>query len=102
MVLMIFVWFILTFISELAIVWLFLRKKNKLLEIVLFILLINLFTWPLAQLFYGEGVNFFVVEIFVMLTESILIMLLFKIRYWKSLFISFVANLVSALLGFVF
>lgn len=91
-----------TFIIELVIVWLFLRKQSKFFDIAGFVFLINLFTWPLAQLFYGESANFFIVEIMVVLVESLLIRLLFKLGYWKSLLISFVANLVSAFFGFMF
>ena len=98
----IFVQFLLTFISESIVIWLFLRKKNKLLGIILFTFLINLFTWPLAQLLYGEGINFFVMEIAVVFVESLLIMLLFKLGYWKALLISFAANLVSASFGWLF
>jgi hypothetical protein len=58
-----------------------------------------LFTWPLANIFYGITSIIYFVEIGVFLAESILIMLLFKIKYSKSLLISFSANLLSFLIG---
>jgi hypothetical protein len=94
--------FVLTFVIEFIVIWLFLRKQSKFWGIVLFTFLINLFTWPLAQLFYGERFNFYIIELFVIIIESILIMLLFKLRYWKSFSISIVANIISALLGKIF
>jgi len=48
--------FALTFLTELAIISIILKKFN--LTNTICILLINLFTWPLANLFYGEGLNY--------------------------------------------
>ncbi len=93
-------YFFLTFFVELFIVHLFVKKHFK--KTLLYVLLINLFTWPLATLLVDLGGNFFLVEVCVVLAESVLIMLLFRLSYEKSLLISFVANLVTSSLGFFF
>ncbi len=93
-----FLYFFLTFFVELFIVHLFVKKKFK--RTFLYVLLINLFTWPLASLFVGLGVNFFLVEVCVVFVESILVMLLFRLGFEKSLLVSFLANGLSALSGF--
>jgi len=92
-------YFILTFISDLIIISIIL-KKFKLINAV-YIILINLFTWPLANLFYGEGLNYLITETLVVITESLLILLMFKIKYLKSLIISLVGNTISASLIFL-
>jgi len=89
--------FVVTFILEFLIVWAFIRKDVR--KIALYTLLINLFTWPLANLFSSYGAV--AVETGVTIIESILIMLLFEKKYLMSLLVSFVANLVSFALGYL-
>ena len=86
--------FILTFIIELAIVFAFLRKNY--FETSFYILLINLFSWPLANLVYGFWNHLAVIEFGVFLVEGILILILFRLNWKKAFLISFVANFVSA------
>ena len=93
--------FILTVILEFFVLWAFFRKNLSVRTIFYFCFLINLFTWPLANLIYGFYNNLYVIEAGVFLVESILVMLLFRINYLKALLISFVANLISALVGFL-
>ena len=103
---------LITIAVEYIILLLFIRKKPLL--VFFFCVLINTFTQPLATVFYRyllvdfsytlllpEQIPFFIVEICVVLIESVLIMLLFKLKYLKSLLISIVANFITAILSFV-
>ncbi len=91
--------FLITFLLELIIIYTITKYDFK--KLFLYILLINLFTWPLANLAYYFGGNFYLIELNVILAEAILIMLLLRKRYLFSLGLSFVANLVTALLSFL-
>lgn len=101
-----------TIAVEYVILLLLIRKKPLL--IFLFCVLINTFTQPLATVLYEyllvdfaftsvlpEQISFIIVEICVVFIESVLIMLLFKFKYLKSLLISVVANLITAILSFI-
>jgi len=92
--------FLIGFILEFVVVYLFLKKDF--LKVLGFVLLINLFTWPIANLLYGFNWNVYLIEIGVVIVEGFLIMELFKIDSKKSLLISFVANLISFLIGLTF
>ncbi|MBU3907538.1 MAG: hypothetical protein KKA64_04795 [Nanoarchaeota archaeon] len=87
----------LTFILELIIYFIFIRDKWG--KIVLYCLLINLFTWPLVNLTHGYFLILWIIEALVILVELILVKLLFRIKLWKAILISFIANLISWLLG---
>lgn len=94
--------FVLTVIVEFFIFWLFFRKNLSALKIFYLCFLINLFSWPLANLFYevyGSYNNWLVIELCVFAVESFLLMLLFRARWWKAMLASFVANLITALMG---
>jgi hypothetical protein len=92
--------FIITFLSEAAIVFAFTRQGVK--PLLLYEFLINLFTWPLANLFSGSSITvILVVECAVVVVESVLIKALFCIGSKKALLVSFAANATSALLGFL-
>lgn len=93
------IYFVLTFVIEFFVVYFFIRKDY--LKVLFYVFLINLFTWPLANLFYGFGANFYFIEFCVFLAESVLIMLLFQVKYKKALLISFIANLLTASAGLV-
>jgi len=89
--------FLLTIILELIVVFLFLRKDY--IKTVIYVFLINLFTWPIANLIYGMGLNYYAVEAGIVLVESVLFIVLFKMSSRKALLISLVANFVSAFAG---
>ena len=91
--------FILTFVLEFSIIF-FLSKENW-KELFLYVLLINLFTWPLANLAYYFGGNFYLIELNVNLAEGLLLTLLLRKKYIYCLGLSFIANLVTALLSFL-
>lgn len=91
--------FVLTIVPEFFVVWFFIKKNVK--TVLLYTFLINLFSWPLAAFIALFGLNILIIEAGVVLVESILIMLLFKVKYPRSLLISFAANLVSFVLGYI-
>lgn len=90
--------FLITYIIEFVITFLFIRKP--LAKILIYSFLVNLLTWPLAQYFVGYT-GILLMEFLVFLTESVLIKILFEIKYGKAVLISLTANLVSFLLGFI-
>lgn len=91
--------FFLTFIFEFIIYLFFIKEKKK--EIFCYCFLINLFTWPLANLFFDFIKLFLVVELSVFIVEFILIKYLFNINWKRAVIISLIANLVTALLSFL-
>lgn len=90
--------FVITIVLELPIIWLF--TKKKICSLTGYIFIINLFTWPFANIAH-DYLNLYAVETLVVMTESVLFMLLLKLKYSKALFVSFIANLVSAVIGYV-
>lgn len=89
-----------TIIVEFLILWLFF--KNSPFKLLVYSLLINSFTLPTATFIYIYVLNsILIVEISVILVESVLIMLLMEINYKKALFISAVANLITSVIGFL-
>jgi len=88
---------VITIIIE-FIVYIITIRKNV-LSLFAYCLLINLVTWPLAILFYELYALFWIIEIGVFVIESILIKNLAEISWKKAIFISFVANLITALIG---
>ena len=93
---------LLTILIEFSLLWVFLSEKT--VRILLYTILINCFTLPLATYGYHYLIsNLLLIEILVILTETLLIRLLFKIGYTKALTVSVAANLVSAVVGlFIF
>ena len=89
-----------TIIVEFVIIWFFIRKAP--LKLLLYSLLINSFTLPIATYSYLNILNnIYFIELSVILAESLLIMLLLKINYKKAFLISLVANFITALIGFL-
>jgi hypothetical protein len=89
--------FVLTFAIELLVFYLFLRKNY--FKTAISVLLINLFTWPLANLTYGFWNHLIAIEFGVFLLEGILIMMLFNLHWKKAFLISLIANFISAFSG---
>ncbi|MGB9937128.1 MAG: hypothetical protein ACPK7O_05360 [Methanobacterium sp.] len=91
---------VITIILEFLILCLFFRKSF--LKIFIYSVLINSFTLPVATyLYYFLLNNIFIVEGGVILAESVLIMFLMEIKYKKAIFISIVANIITAAIGFL-
>jgi hypothetical protein len=99
MIIIYFFSFFLTFVLEFLII--FLLTKHDWKKLLLYVLLINLFTWPLANLAYHFGGNFYLIELNVILAEGLLLSLLLRKKYIYCLGLSFIANLVTALLSFL-
>lgn len=87
--------------------------RQKPLQLFLYSLLINCLTQPAAYYCFNHflaqsdvtsplNVYFIIVEIVVFLAESLLIMLLLRVKFFKALIISLSANLVTALMSFLF
>ena len=88
---------IFTILIEFFIYSIIIRKEFR--KLFLYSLLINSFTNPLANLFFN-GTNWFLfIEIAVFIVEIFLIKYLLKINYWKAILISFVANLITSMVG---
>ncbi len=98
-----------TIAVEYVVYVLFFRKDFFIL--FMYAILINLFTHPLAYYFYNYltspesssafNIYFLIVELVVFLSETVLIMILFKIELKKAVLLSFLSNLTTALLSFV-
>lgn len=92
---------LITIFVEFAVYTVSIRKDF--LKLFLYSVLINSFTLPLANYGYQNVLrNFYAIEILVVLSESILIMLLLRIKYTRALLISFVANFITALISLLF
>jgi hypothetical protein len=92
---------VVTVLAEFCVFWIFIRENPK--KTFLYSLLINSFTLPLALYSYYNLIpNLLAVESLVVLSESVLIMLLFEVKYPKALAMSLAANLVTALIGLIF
>jgi hypothetical protein len=94
--------FFLTVLIEFFILWLFFRKDFGFLKIFYLCFLINLFSWPLANLIYGVYDSWLVIELGVFVAESALVLVLFKCKLWKAVLAALVANFITALIGFAF
>jgi hypothetical protein len=76
--------------------------KNP-LRIFFYAALINLFTLPIANYLYQNiSNNFLLIELGVFLIEWILIMVLFEMKYYQALLLSFVANFITAAISLLF
>lgn len=99
--------FVLTFIVEFMVILIFMRKsiKKKITKekIALYVFLINLATWPIANFLMSAflGIHFLITELLVILAESLLLIWALKVKYPKALLISSVANFASFLVGLI-
>ena len=73
--------------------------RKNLPSLLLYCSLINLVSWPLANLFYGAFGLFLLIEICVFVAESVLIKYLVDVNWKKAIIISFMANLITAIFG---
>lgn len=88
-----------TIIIEFTIYWIIIRKK--LLNLFFYSVLINSLTLPIANYGYSHIFNnFYLIEVLVIFAESVLIFLLVKQTYVRSLLISFIANFITAAMSF--
>jgi hypothetical protein len=89
--------FVITFVIESLLVKVFVKDWKK---SFLYMFLINLFTWPLAQYFTGQF-SVFSIELGVFILESLLIWQLFEKKFYIALLISLLINVVSFILGVI-
>ncbi len=91
---------ILTVTIEFIVIWMFLKEEPFLL--LIYSILINSLTLPIATYSYINIItNIYLVELSVIMVESILLMFLLRIKYSKAILISTAANSVTALVGFL-
>lgn len=76
--------------------------RKNFLKLLLYSVLINSFTNPLANLAFNFGVNLFVIETSVFVAEIFLIRYIICTKFQKAVLISLAANLLSFILGFLF
>jgi hypothetical protein len=102
-----FVALVLTIVFE-FIVYIIGIRKYGVGKLLLYSLVINCLTMPLANFFayllkIGSSsyslLYFIIIELVVVGIESVLLCLLTKRAYWKMLIISFIANLITATIG---
>lgn len=102
---------LLTIAVEFVVYYVFIRSKP--LKLLLYSCIINSLTHPIAFYFYSEysltfdlnnnlNVYFLIIEIIVFLAEIYPVKLLLKVNFQKAAIIALTANLVTALLSFVF
>lgn len=91
-------YFLLTLVIELPIVFLFFKKEVK--QVLIAGFLLNLFTWPLLHvlLFYTNA-NLNVLELGVAATESMGYKLMMNCTWKKAVLLGFVANAASYGIG---
>lgn len=93
------VW-ILTVVIEFIIIWIMVRDNPWLL--LFYSVVINSLTLPIATYSYINLLqNIYLIEISVIITESVILMFLLKIEYTKAIIISVVANTATALVGYL-
>lgn len=92
--------FIFTFLIEFIVILLFTRLNPTRLLLVAFV--VNLITFPLANILYSLFVELIFIEIGVFIVESILLKKMLKISYPAAIRISLVTNLITMLIGFMF
>ena len=97
---LIFYW-IITVIVEFLVIWLFIQ--NEPLKLLVYSILINSITLPLATFSYLYLYpNFFLTETVVFLAEGIFLKLLLKLDYSKAFMIALAANIATGILGLLF
>jgi hypothetical protein len=94
-----FIVLLLTIFLEFIVYLLFLKENY--LSLLGYSVLINCFTNPLSNIAFLLGVNLILIEVLVVLLETILLSYLLRLNWKKSIIISFIANLLSFMVGFV-
>ena len=92
-------YFLITIIVELPVIYYLTKIKFK--EAIVYSFLINSFTWPLAMIAYHLEFNFYLIEVLVALTESILLLALIQKNYLKLVITTLIMNAITAALSFL-
>jgi len=99
--------FVLTVLAEFFVYFVFLPKKYSFWYVLLFILIINLLTQPLVfsylpQFFHSRAAYLLFAELSVPVIEGVILIFVFKKEYFlKIIALSFLANLLSFVLGLI-
>lgn len=102
---------LLTIAVEFVVYYIFIRSKP--FKLFLYSCIINCLTHPVAFYFYSEysltydlnnnfNIYFLVIEIVVFLAEIFPLKILLKVNLQKAVMIALIANLITALLSFIF
>ncbi len=90
-----------TILLETPVWWIGYRKEPA-LHIILFVILLNGFTLPLATfVFHHLDWNYFLVEILVVIAEFLIVFAVFRKPVWFSILIAGIANSLSASLPWI-
>jgi hypothetical protein len=93
------VW-LLTVVIEFIIIWIMVMDRPWLL--LFYSVVINSLTLPIATYSYINLLpNIYIIEISVIIAESVALMFLLKIKYTRAILISAVANTATALVGYL-
>lgn len=92
--------FILTFLIEFIVILFFIRLNPK--KLLLFSFVVNLITFPLANILYSVFIKLIFIELGVFVVEFILLKKMLKISYPAAIKISLVANLITMVIGLIF
>jgi hypothetical protein len=95
-----FIALLLTIAVEFIPVYLLTRKTHELYLIVLFVVVVNALTNPVANVFYS-AVSLWVIETAVIAVEAVLYTLLFRVEPVRGLLISIAANIPSIIISIV-
>jgi hypothetical protein len=88
------IWFFLTLLIELPLVYIFFRHERKFALLTGFLL--NLFTWPLLHIFiFYTDIHINILEFAVAVTESIGYYIVMNCKWRKAIALAFLANIVS-------
>mgnify|MGYP006359422805 FL=1 len=92
------IYFFLTLLIELPLVYIFFREQRKYALLIGFLL--NLFTWPLLHIFiFYTDIHIGILEFAVAVTESIGYYIMLNCKWKKAITLAFVANAISYGLG---
>lgn len=92
------IYFFLTLLIELPLVFIFFRNQHKYALLVGFLL--NLFTWPLLHiLLFYTNIHIGILEFAVAATESIGFYIMLNCKWKKAIALAFLANILSYSLG---
>jgi hypothetical protein len=89
---------VLTTAVEFLVLWLLTRRPVR--QVLIYSILVNALTQPIATYVYQNVIGvLWLVEVGVVLVESVIIMLLFKFRYGRAALLSLAANSVTTLIA---
>jgi hypothetical protein len=76
-------------------------SQKKAMKVLPYVVLINLFTWPCANGLFLLGVNFFLIEVGIIIVEALLLKYLIGLSLPRASIAAFLANAITAAIGFL-